>query len=96
MIKEFDVVKKPIVVKCIQFTPELLDEELREWSNKKAFIAHLDRADEPCVMINTIEGTMKAHYGDWIIMGNFNDVYPIRQDIFDSNYTFLGQRENDF
>lgn len=92
MIKEQTVRKKPIIVKCIQFTPELTDEELRNWSNKKAFITHLDRDDEPCAMINTLEGTMKAQYGDWIMMGNFNDVYPIREDIFNANYDFVSER----
>jgi|APCry1669189440_1035222.scaffolds.fasta_scaffold104447_2 hypothetical protein len=92
MIKEYQVKKKPLVVKTIQFTPDLSDHELRVWSNQKAFIVHLDRDDEPCAMINTIEGTMKAQYGDWIIMGNFNDVYPIREDIFNSNYDFVSER----
>lgn len=89
MIKECLVKKKPINVKCVQFTKDLTDHELRTWSNRKAFITQLDRDDEPCVMINTLEGTMKAQYGDWIMMGNYEDVYPIRQDIFDATYDFV-------
>jgi hypothetical protein len=92
MIKQYQVKKKPIISKCIQFTPELTDEELRTWSNNRAFIVHLDREDEPCVMVYTLEGAMKARYGDWIIMGNFNDVYPIREDIFNANYDFVSGR----
>jgi len=92
MITEYQVKKKPIIVKCIQFTQELTDEELKLWSNKKAFITHLDRDDQPCAIIYTLEGVMKAQYGDWIIMGNFNDVYPIREDIFNSNYDFVSER----
>jgi len=89
MIIERLVKKKPIAVKCVQFTKDLSDHELRTWSNRKAFITQLDRDDEPCVMINTLEGTMKAQYGDWIMMGNYEDVYPIRQDIFDATYDFV-------
>jgi hypothetical protein len=89
MIIERLVKKKPIAVKCVQFTKDLTDHELRTWSNRKAFITQLDRDDEPCVMINTLEGTMKAQYGDWIMMGNYEDVYPIRQDIFDATYDFV-------
>ena len=89
MIMERVVKKKPIAVKCVQFTKDLTDHELRTWSNMKAFITQLDRDDEPCVMINTLEGTMKAQYGDWIMMGNYEDVYPIRQDIFDATYDFV-------
>ena len=91
MIKECFVQKKPIAVKCVQFTKELTDEELRKWSNKKAFISQLDRDDEPCVLINTLEGTMKANYGDWIMMGSFDDVYPIRENIFNATYNFVGK-----
>jgi len=89
MIMERVVKKKPIAVKCVQFTKDLTDHELRTWSNRKAFITQLDRDDEPCVMINTLEGTMKAQYGDWIMMGSYEDVYPIRQDIFDATYDFV-------
>ena len=89
MIMERIVKKKPIAVKCVQFTKDLTDHELRTWSNRKAFITQLDRDDEPCVMINTLEGTMKAQYGDWIMMGSYEDVYPIRQDIFDATYDFV-------
>jgi hypothetical protein len=89
MIMERIVKKKPIAVKCVQFTKDLSDHELRTWSNRKAFITQLDRDDEPCVMINTLEGTMKAQYGDWIMMGSYEDVYPIRQDIFDATYDFV-------
>lgn len=89
MILEHLVKKRPIIVKCVQFTKELTDHELRTWSNKKAFITQLDRDDEPCVMVNTLEGTMKAHYGDWIMMGSFEDVYPIREDIFNATYDFV-------
>ena len=89
MIKECLVKKKPITVKCVQFNKDLTDHELRTWSNRKAFITQLDRDDEPCVMINTLEGTMKAQYGDWIMMGNYEDVYPIREDIFNATYDFV-------
>ena len=89
MIIEHRVKKKPIAVKCVQFTKDLTDHELRTWSNRKAFISQLDRDDEPCVLINTLEGTMKAHYGDWIMMGSYEDVYPIREDIFNATYDFV-------
>jgi len=40
-------------------------------------------------MVNTLEGTMKARYGDWIMMGNYEDVYPIREDVFNATYDFV-------
>jgi hypothetical protein len=90
MIKECLVKKKPMTLKAIQFTSELTNDEIRTWSNNKAFISQLDREDEPCVLINTLEGTMKAMYGDWIMQGaTGNDYYPVREDIMMLSYDFL-------
>ena len=48
MIREYIVKKKPFIQKAIQFTPELTDEELRNWSDNKAFITQLDRDQTLC------------------------------------------------
>jgi hypothetical protein len=90
MIEEFQVRKKPFIQKAIQFTKELTDEELRRWTDDKAFITHLDRDDEPCVMILTLEGAMKAYYGDYIMQGvNGNDYYPVKESVMILSYDFL-------
>jgi len=90
MIKEFVVKKKPLIQKAIQYTPELTDKEVRRWSNNAAFITHLDRDDEPCVMIMTLEGAMRAYYGDYIMQGvNGNDYYPVKESIMIKSYDFL-------
>jgi hypothetical protein len=90
MIREYIVKKKPFVQKAIQFTPELTDEELRRWTDDKAFITHLDRDDEPCAMIVTLEGALKAYYGDYIMQGvEGNDFYPVKQSIMHKSYEFL-------
>ena len=90
MIRECLVKKKPMQLKAVQFTPELTDLEIRTWSNNKAFISQLDRDDEPCVLINTLEGTMKASYGDYIMQGATGyDYYPVREDIMNLSYDFL-------
>lgn len=34
----------------------------------------------------TLEGTMKAEFGDWIIKGGNNEFYPCKPDIFDATY----------
>ena len=90
MIRECLVKKKPIQQKAVQFTKELTDHELRTWTDNKAFIAHLERDDEPSVLIKTLEGTMKAHYGEWIMQGvTGSDYYPVREDIMNLSYDFL-------
>lgn len=90
MIREYIVKKKPIIQKAIQFTPELTDEELRRWSNNAAFITHLDRDDHPCILIMTLEGALKAYYGDYIMQGvEGNDFYPVKESIMIKSYEFL-------
>lgn len=37
--------------------------------------------------IETLEGTMKASAGDWIIKGVHGELYPCKPDIFEKTYT---------
>jgi len=36
--------------------------------------------------ITTLEGVMKANYGDYIIKGVKGEFYPVRKDIFEQTY----------
>ena len=38
------------------------------------------------IAIDTLEGTMKASVGDWIIKGVQGEFYPCKPDIFDATY----------
>lgn len=38
------------------------------------------------VVIETLEGTMRADPGDWIITGVKGEVYPCKPDIFEATY----------
>lgn len=90
MIREFLVKKKPFQQKAIQFTKELTDEELKVWTNNSAFITQLDRDDEPCIMIMTLEGPLRAYYGDYIMQGvNGDDFYPVKESIMIKSYDFI-------
>jgi len=40
----------------------------------------------PNMIINTLEGQMTAHAGDWIIRGVQGEIYPCRDDIFKATY----------
>lgn len=37
-------------------------------------------------MISTLEGTMTANAGDWIIRGGKGELYPCKPDIFAATY----------
>ena len=45
-----------------------------------------DAVDGPCILINTLEGQMKAAPGDWIIKGVKGEFYPCKPDIFAATY----------
>lgn len=36
--------------------------------------------------ILALEGTMRAQYGDWIILGVAGEIYPCKPEIFDATY----------
>lgn len=52
---------------------------------KKPVIIEAFRTDEE-FYINTLEGTMKANKGDWIITGVNGEQYPCKPDIFEKTY----------
>jgi hypothetical protein len=42
--------------------------------------------DWKSVIISTLEGTMYADIGDWIIRGVKGELYPCKPDIFEATY----------
>jgi len=38
------------------------------------------------LLIDTLEGTMTARRGDWIIKGVVGEIYPCKPDIFAATY----------
>ena len=41
---------------------------------------------EGFVYVSTLEGTMRADVGDWIIKGVKGELYPCKPDIFQQTY----------
>lgn len=46
---------------------------------------------EEHIAINTLEGTVKASAGDWIIRGVAGEFYPCKPDIFGQTYETTSQ-----
>ena len=77
--------KKPVVIEAVQFVGgkdsanEVLD-----------FIGHDKGAcwwfNHDTVCVPTLEGTMTASPGDWIIRGVAGEVYPCKPAIFEATY----------
>lgn len=74
--------KKPVTVEAVQFTESSLP-QIRAL-DKGGQIIETGTAGE--LRINTPEGQMTAHTGDWIIQGVKGELYPCRDDIFQMTY----------
>lgn len=78
--------KKPVVVDAIQvpLAGEEIPEAFWDWCAEHDFDALSDR-DEG-ISIETLEGTMRADPGDWIIKGIKGEFYPCKPDVFAATY----------
>lgn len=82
--------KKPIVVEAFKWTGGPDQTEDPEWVVEKikdgtVYFSSMD--GYACVLcIKTLEGTMTAIPGDYIIKGLRGELYPCKPDIFDASY----------
>lgn len=84
--------KKPVVIEAVQFNGLTSYLEIVEWMKSSGDInalANEVRYSEPLMLIQTLEGTMAANPGDWIIRGVRNEFYPCKPDIFERGYFYL-------
>ncbi len=72
--------KKPIVVKAIKYTGSNIA-EIGEFTG-----AYEVKYVQGNLYIKTLEGTMRANRGDYIIKGVKGEVYPCKPDIFHETY----------
>jgi hypothetical protein len=75
--------KKPVVIEAIEFTGD----NTREVA---AFIGADDPSqyvgDHDAIIIDTLEGPMRADLGDYVIRGIAGEHYPCKPDIFWKTY----------
>lgn len=78
--------KKPVEIEAIQFEDNS-DRicEIAEFMGGDLRVNYEDK-DNPYIPIETLEGTMKASVGDYIIKGVKGEFYPCREDIFEQTY----------
>ncbi len=83
MIRKFR--KKPAEIEAIQVPAEggaLSNEEI-VWLQQSTYVKS---AGGGAILIETLEGTMTASPGDWIIRGVQGELYPCKPDIFEATY----------
>lgn len=76
--------KKPVVVEANQLTTRNWD-TLKAWINSNGGAAFLG-AGPISLGIRTLEGTMRAEVGDWIIRGVQGEFYPCKPKVFEETY----------
>jgi hypothetical protein len=84
--------KKPIVIEAMQLTEENYL-EVYEWVNNLwtgnktvTGIVLKEKKEHNGLPIKTLEGTMVASIGDYIIKGVKGEFYPCKPDIFEETY----------
>jgi hypothetical protein len=78
--------KKPIIIEAIQWTGSNYAEVVDFMHIGYNFV-------EDKVLIPTLEGTMTASPGDYIIKGVNKEVYPCKPDIFEKSYEPIEEEE---
>lgn len=87
--------KRPVVIEAMHFgayTMALPGHDLWRWLNASGVRWRLAQQDPgPAhILIETLEGAMRADIGDWIIRGVKGEVYPCKPDIFEVTYEPAG------
>ncbi|CAH56646.1 hypothetical protein PHG11b_19 [Flavobacterium phage 11b] len=79
--------KLPVEIESLQYT----------WNNRTNVLDFINKGKkidisfclDEFVMIETLEGTMKASIDDYIIRGVKGEFYPCKPDIFESTYELV-------
>ena len=77
--------KKPVVIEAMQLRPLENEHLVMEWLSEEG-AQHSYNSDYMTLAIETLEGTMTAHMGDYIIKGVHGEFYPCKPDIFEKTY----------
>ena len=84
--------KKPVTIEARQLPPapgaDMNVRHVSDWCEIEKWCGGeivVDAMGE-CILIDTLEGKMRANPGDWIIRGVKGEFYPCRDDIFAATY----------
>lgn len=77
--------KKPVVIDAVQFNGWNWKECLQFMSSEKLIFTQ-EVSKRETLQIKTLEGTMTASIGDWIIKGVNGEFYPCKPDVFEKTY----------
>lgn len=78
--------KKPVVIDAYHFASGTAP--MPEWlvTAFNSGAVYYQGGDSPYITIRTLEGDMRASFGDYIIKGVKGEIYPCKPDIFEATY----------
>jgi hypothetical protein len=74
--------KKPVEIEAVLFRGGEQPSDLAD----DVVAGRIRYPDDGSMLIDTLEGTMQAQPGDWIIRGVKGELYPCKPDIFAATY----------
>ncbi len=77
--------KKPVVIEAIKFDGSY-GQALDFTGGFPAMVSYPNGNGGESIAINTLEGQLTVHAGDWLIKGVKGEFYPCRADIFEMTY----------
>lgn len=78
--------KELILWMCFADDLSTTDAEWRAGAHHEGRGGESDDYDPEHLLIDTLEGTMRADLGDWIICGVKSEFYPCKPDVFEATY----------
>lgn len=81
--------KKPVVIEAIRYTLDNREEAIAFCQGNcihKVATEDGVAVESRDIKLPTLEGTMRAEPGDWIIRGIKGELYPCKNDIFEATY----------
>ncbi len=84
--------KKPVIIEAwLNTRKSHQNEPPPEWLSSAMKAGHVwfSGGEKPHFTIKTLEGDMRAGYGDWIIQGVKGELYPCKPDIFEETYELV-------
>lgn len=80
--------KKPVEIEARRCDNHTSPDAIAVWCGGKV-VPHPEKnftGGPMVVLIETLEGTMRAEPGDWVIRGVHGEFYPCKPDIFEATY----------
>lgn len=78
--------KLPVVIEAVQLDKDCSLRGSPQWINKAIDAGTMYWSGDGYWTIKTLEGSIRAVAGDWIIRGVAGELYPCKPDIFEKTY----------